>query len=191
MSMMLWNALDQTQGHFFTAEADMKTYFKTLPFLTAADLMKQPVQTIPQEMSFATAGGMLQREQISGAAVIDSEGQCVGVISTTDFLIAASKDRKTAGLLCHEEQCVSEWQVDVESLPRDEVRHHMSKDVVTVSATTPIAEIARMMLDAHIHRVFVVDGHRRPVGIVSSTDIVAAVAYAEMDSRGERTPVTA
>jgi len=165
----------------------MRRFAKTLRSLRAADLMKQPVQTIPQEMSLVAAGQMLQCEQISGAAVIDSNGRCVGVISTTDFLKAASKDHNAHG---PEEQCFSEWQVDVESLPHDEVRQHMSTDVVTVAAATPITEIARMMLDAHIHRVFVVNA-QRPVGIVSSTDIIAAVAYAEIDSHGERTAATA
>jgi len=159
--------------------------------LTAADLMKQPVQAIPQEMSLAAAGGILQREHISGAAVIDGNGRCVGVISTTDFLNAAPKDHTAAGPHGPEEPCFSEWQVDVESLPGEEVRRHMSTDVVTVGPTTPIAEVARMMLDAHIHRVFVVDEQRRPVGIVSSTDIIAAVAYDEIGPRTERTAVTA
>jgi CBS domain-containing protein len=34
-----------------------------------------------------------------------------------------------------------------------------------------------MMLDAHIHRVVVVDKERRPLGVVSSTDVLAAVNY--------------
>jgi CBS domain-containing protein len=32
-------------------------------------------------------------------------------------------------------------------------------------------------MDAHIHRVVIVDGNFRPVGVVSSTDVLAAVAY--------------
>jgi len=168
----------------------MRTFAKAIRSLTAADLMKQPVQTIPQEMSLATAGAILKREQISGAAVIDNGGRCVGVISTTDFLNAASEMPGHESHRCAEEHCFHEWQVDVESLPRDEVRDHMSPDVVTVAATTPIAEIARKMLDVHIHRVFVVDEHRRPVGIVSSTDIIAAVAYGETTPLSERLPVT-
>lgn len=169
----------------------MKTFLKSLQYLRAADLMKHPVQTIPQEMSLAAAGGILHREHISGAAVIDSAGRCVGVLSTTDFLGAGSKDHKAHGPHGLEEPCFSEWQVDVDLLPRDEVRHHMSTDVVTVASTAPIAEIARNMLDAHIHRVFVVDDQQRPVGIVSSTDLIAAIAYAEINSHGERTAVTA
>jgi len=33
-----------------------------------------------------------------------------------------------------------------------------------------------MMVDAHIHRIIVVDGEGRPIGVVSSTDLVAAMA---------------
>jgi CBS-domain-containing membrane protein len=36
-----------------------------------------------------------------------------------------------------------------------------------------------MMLDAHIHRILVVDHDGKPVGIVSSTDILAALARGE------------
>ena len=39
-------------------------------------------------------------------------------------------------------------------------------------------EVARKMLDAHIHRVIVVRADGRPLGIVSSTDMLAALAYA-------------
>jgi CBS domain-containing protein len=32
------------------------------------------------------------------------------------------------------------------------------------------------MLDAHIHRVFILDAQGRPAGVVTATDILAAVA---------------
>jgi predicted transcriptional regulator len=31
------------------------------------------------------------------------------------------------------------------------------------------------MIDAHIHRVVVVDADERPIGVVASTDVLAAV----------------
>jgi CBS-domain-containing membrane protein len=35
-----------------------------------------------------------------------------------------------------------------------------------------------MMVDAHSHRLIIVDEQRHPIGIVSTTDIMAAVARA-------------
>jgi CBS domain-containing protein len=70
-------------------------------------------------------------------------------------------------------------------LPDDKVKDYMTRDPVVVSKRTSVAEVARIMVDAHIHRVIVVDADQRPIGIVSSTDILAAVAQAEPPERQE------
>jgi CBS domain-containing protein len=69
-----------------------------------------------------------------------------------------------------------DWQQVIEEMPGGEVRKYMTADIVTVGAALPVPVAARKMLDAHIHHVFVVDDNSRPVGILTSTDILAAVA---------------
>ena len=90
-----------------------------------------------------------------------------------------------ARVVCTQPHCVlADWQmVDVEKLPLDEVRNFMTADPVMVESNISIAELAKMMVDAHIHRVIVVDGEQRPIGIVASTDVLNAVgrAHAEDD----------
>jgi CBS domain-containing protein len=63
------------------------------------------------------------------------------------------------------------------NLPLSGLRRYMTRDVVTVRPETPLSELARTMIDAHIYRVIVVDEERKPVGIVSSTDLLATLAY--------------
>jgi CBS-domain-containing membrane protein len=84
-------------------------------------------------------------------------------------------------IVCSQPHCVlADWQVvEVENLPTDEVRRFMTPDPVAVQAATPIQKLARMMIDAHIHRLIVVDEHQRPIGIVSSMNVLAAVAREE------------
>jgi CBS-domain-containing membrane protein len=84
-------------------------------------------------------------------------------------------------IICSQPHCVLlDWQmVDLEKLPADEVRRFMTADPVTVRSSIPIRTLARMMIDGHIHRIIVVDEERRPIGVVASTDLLAAVAYAE------------
>jgi CBS-domain-containing membrane protein len=149
---------------------------RPLTTLTAADLMSRDVVVIPQQMSLRSAANLLSRAQITAAPVIDSYGCCIGVISATDFMHRAHEDirrRKPQS-----EECVcSDWQVvEVEHLPTDEVGVYMTPDPVTVRPGMGIRELARAMIDAHIHRVIVVDEEQRPVGVVSSTDVLAAVA---------------
>jgi CBS domain-containing protein len=44
-----------------------------------------------------------------------------------------------------------------------------------------LGQLARRMINAHIHRVVILDRQQRPVGIVTSSDILAAVARGETD----------
>jgi CBS domain-containing protein len=84
-------------------------------------------------------------------------------------------------IVCSQPHCILvDWQVvDVEKLPDDEVRRFMTPNPVTAQPATSIRVLARMMIDAHIHRVIVVDEERRPIGVVSSTDVLAALAYSD------------
>jgi CBS domain-containing membrane protein len=152
---------------------------KPLAALTAADLMSRDVVVIPRHLSLRTAAQLLSHARVGGAPVVDSRGRCVGVLSATDFLHRA-KDDDT--VLCpRASACVcADWQmVELDLLPPDAVAAYMTPDPVTAPATTSVRDLARMMLDAHIHRVIIVDEYQRPVGIVSSTDVLAAVARLE------------
>jgi len=84
-------------------------------------------------------------------------------------------------LVCGQPHCLlMDWQVvELEQLPTDGIRDFMTPDPVTVSPDTPICALARLMIDAHIHRIIVVDSDGRPLGVVASTDLLAALAYAE------------
>ncbi len=86
-------------------------------------------------------------------------------------------------IVCSQPHCVLvDWQVvEVEKLPADELRRFMTPDPVTAGPATPIRVLARMMIDAHIRRVIVVDEARRPVGVVSSTDLLAALAHGDCE----------
>jgi CBS-domain-containing membrane protein len=148
---------------------------KRIADLTAADVMSRDVVVIPLNMDLRTAARLLSEARVSGAPVIDASGRCIGVVSTTDFVHWAEDIRRES---CQEPGCIcSDWQVvRPASLPADAVATYMTPDPVMAASTVTVPELARMMLDAHIHRVIVVDQDDRPIGIVSSTDILAAVA---------------
>lgn len=157
----------------------MNTCCKPLTALTAEDVMSRNLLVIPHRMSLRAAACMLSRADITGAPVVDEAGVCAGVISAVDFLHFAQNGRPpvprptTGGIS-------TAWQmVEMEQVPTEEVSAYMTKDPVTVHPAATLVEIARIMMEAHIHRVIVVDAKKRPVGVVSSTDIVAAVAREE------------
>jgi CBS domain-containing protein len=60
------------------------------------------------------------------------------------------------------------------------VRDAMHGPILSCTADAPLGEIAGMMAAHRIHAVAVADGERgRPAGVVSSLDVVAAIASGE------------
>jgi CBS domain-containing protein len=142
--------------------------------------MSTPVMTIPQHMLLREAALLLARSNISGAPVVDGEGRAIGVVSSTDFITFAGKGGEEISF-------IAPWgeMIRIEDGPDTELRRYMTAEPVAVAPTAAIGEVAQVMVDAHIHRVLVV-GEGSSLGIVTSTDIVAAVARAARKASFER-----
>jgi CBS domain-containing protein len=138
---------------------------------------------LPRDMVLSDVVRVLEQFQIGGAPVVDEQGRCIGVFSTADFLRYMQPGNRTARMPPPVPGCAcSEWKIiyydDWDSFPAESVYHYMTADPIVVAPTTPLGELARIMVDAHIHRLIVADADRRPIGMVSSTDVMAAVARA-------------
>jgi CBS domain-containing membrane protein len=156
----------------------MLTIAKPFLDLTADDLMSRDLITIPRHLSIRAAAHLLAQARVSGAPVTDETGRCVGVLSTTDVAHWVDEQEPSRGRTPNPlSPFCCDWQeAQPGDQPRDSVARYMTTDLVTARPDARISELARWMLDAHIHRVIVTDGAGRPVGIVSSTDVLAAVA---------------
>jgi CBS-domain-containing membrane protein len=154
------------------------TTSKPLLALTAADVMSREVLAIPRQMSLRAAAHQLVQAHVSGAPVVDERGCCVGVLSTTDLARWLDYGEQAARRPAPGGRCFcSDWQViDPDGLPPDPVSRYMTADPVTAAPDARVSDLAKRMLDAHVHRVIITDATGRPVGVVSSTDVLAAVA---------------
>jgi CBS domain-containing protein len=104
---------------------------------------------------------------------------CTLAPGSCSLQVAHKTEESKELLACREPHSVpTDWQVvQTDELTAEPVRDYMTTDVVTVAPEASIHDVARMMLNAHIHRLIVVDKEFRPVGVISSTDILAAVAH--------------
>jgi CBS domain-containing protein len=159
----------------------MKRAEKLFHALTVGNVMSPAVVLLPHGMSLVTAARLLSARQLGMAPVIDTAGRCVGVLWAEDILGWAAdggRPDQTGNALT---DCVwCDWQVvDVKATQPDEVRRHMTRDPLLVTPDTRLTEIAEILLDPHRRSVVVVNGERRPVGVVSSKDVLAALASVE------------
>jgi predicted transcriptional regulator len=151
---------------------------KPLTEITAADVMTRELILIPAHMTLRAAAHLMAQGHVTGAPVINEDGVCVGVISATDVMRCAERmpGRRRREVVVADNVC-ADWQmVELESVPIEEVCDFMSRRLVSADAETGIAELARLMLDCHVHRVVIVDDDHRPIGIVSTMDLLRHVA---------------
>ena len=130
----------------------------TTPTTVAHLMSTRPILVWP-DTSLAEVADLLDRFDISGVPVVDWTGYLVGVVSQMDLL----RIRQSESLW-------AQW-------PGLEARHVMSHPALTVSRDTSLEEAARQMDEEGVHRLVVVDDDgESPIGILSASDLVRAMA---------------
>jgi len=150
--------------------------------LVARDVMSPDPVCAEASMSLEDFARLLDDDEISGAPVIDGGGAVVAVVSRTDLMrhLGGLGEGLEAGRL-FELLMRSDDERDDAPLGRGvnvRVEDFMSGDPIVCGPDEPLPAIARRMCEARVHRVVVVDADRHPVGIVTSMDLVRALADA-------------
>lgn len=125
------------------------------------ELMQTKVQTVHPDDAVNDAVVTLTDAHVSALPVVDETGHMIGVISSTDILTSEAEARDAV-----EREALFEQMM---------VRDIMTPRPLTVSSDADVREAAQQMLYAEVHRLFVTSGHQL-VGVISTTDIVRAVA---------------
>jgi len=116
---------------------------------TAQEVMRTNLITIPENATVEEAIRSLLANDISGAPVVDDEGDLVGIVSELQLLEA----------------------VYTPEIKKHQVRQFMTKDVLTVTEGTILSDVTNLLVLHRIRRVPVVrDG--RLVGIITRRDLL-------------------
>ena len=143
------------------------------------DLMSADIMTVADDMTTEEVARYLIEHEISGAPVVDEQGHLVGVVSMTDIGRSAAEAVASART-GFERDDVPETALE-DYGPHDvEDRAVTVRDVMTpaihqVPVTASAAEVARRMVEHHVHRLVVTEG-KEPVGIVTSMDLLKLIA---------------
>jgi CBS domain-containing protein len=160
----------------------MNSAIERLLSLRVADIMNRNVVTIPASASLTDAARVLRENDITGAPVVDDQGRCVGVLSNSDIAFRESIRPASGNSAPDPNQVLVRTSPDesyqTESLIDERAESHMSPLIQTLSPQAPLLNAARALCEQHIHRLVIVGEDHRPIGIVSSLDIVAALVAA-------------
>lgn len=129
--------------------------------LLARDLMTSPVYTLPSDSTVREAWTEITRRSVHHLPVTSVHGILVGIISDRD-------------LLPHVQELTTTTQLGQAAHRR--LADIMTSSVISAAPTTNVKEIARIMLEEHIHAVPILDGNRRLVGILTTHDLLRGIA---------------
>jgi CBS domain-containing protein len=150
---------------------------------TARDVMTRSVVSVGPDTPLFDVYRLFVAEQIHGAPVVDDEERLIGVVSSSDLLRAADEERDTvisSGDYLRDlvefsgpdwGKGLSDFQNRLAALTVADV---MTPTAVTVRPDTPVAEVARILRQHRVHRVWVED-EGRVCGVVSTFDLLPLV----------------
>jgi predicted transcriptional regulator len=145
------------------------------------EVMNPDIMTVADDMTTDELARYLTEREISGAPVVNGQGHLVGVVSMTDIgrYLAEPSEFESSRRSEFYRDISDEVTLDFEQGVLEEravaVRDVMTPVVHHVSASAPLAEAARIMVEHHIHRLVVTQA-REPVGIITSMDVLRIVA---------------
>ena len=125
------------------------------------DVMTRGVVTASPDTPVKEIAERMANQHLSGVAVIGAQGDMLGFISEMDMVKVLHKP-------------------DLKQLTAEDI---MSSRLIAVAPDATLGRAARIMDEGHIHRLLIlsekgVGASQRPVGILTTSDIVREVAKA-------------
>ena len=131
------------------------------PAVLAKDLMRSPVVSLQSDSLLLDAWAIMSQKRFHHIPVTSLHGTLVGMVSYRDLLLHVP-ELFTGG--------------DKRQAAQRRLAEIMTPRVITATPSTEIREIAHVMLDEQIHAVPILDQHRLLAGIISTHDLLQAIA---------------
>ena len=145
----------------------------------AQDIMTTPVITVTSNTDIKELAKLLTSKRISGVPVVDNNGLLLGIVTETDLLFTEKPLHIPTFFTLLDSVLFFEnpFKMDKElkKLTACTVDDLYSRDCLTVVATTPIEEIAELMISKKVNLLPVIDEERRVIGIISRTNMLSLI----------------
>lgn len=140
--------VDADDLHHLFKDAELRASARRHGALTAQDIMSRDIVTISAEAGADEAAALVYARGLLSLPVVDGDGRVEGVITPLDLGRAG------------------------------DLAHQIASDPLIAAPETPLSVLIRPLAEGRRHEILVVDGDRQLRGIVTQTDLIAALAAA-------------
>ena len=155
------------------AQTEMHAFGRRFGVITCADIMSKDVSTLVFASTLEEAWGLMRLHQVHALPVLNAARRVIGIVTQNDFLRHGELD-EYGSFRQRLRRFVARSPLTHSEKP-EVVGQIMSSKVVIVRDSAPIAELVPLMTNTGLHHIPVVDHDGRFAGIVTQSDLVAAL----------------
>ena len=154
----------------------------------AHEIMTPSIKAVPQTWTMERLARFLTDNDIAGSPVTDDSGEIVGIATLkdiTEFRWNATRNDVDAELTPEEQQEARRLRMAIfEEMGKVpvEVREIMTPSVLSVDESTPVKDIADIMMEEHLHRIFVTKDSKI-TGIITTYDMLKLISDKALTQR--------
>jgi CBS domain-containing membrane protein len=151
--------------------AQQKAYTRKFGEVSCEDIMSHDVVSVSTDTTLNDAWGLLRKHKVKLLPVIDEQRQVLGIISLVDYL----KRLELEGYEDLYGRLESFVKGEGEGSDAPRVGNIMASPAFTVQQSEPIVSLVPLLSDKGMHHVPVVDADNKLVGIITQSDLIAAL----------------
>lgn len=145
--------IDRDELKALLEDTQLQSYQRKLANIRCSDIMSRRLITVSPGTAVAAAGELLREHRIKALPVVDAIGGVVGIVTPADLTRGAA--------------------------PADTVGQVMTRDVRVAGVDRHLVELVPLFGGTGHHHIPIVDDGGRLVGIITQSDVVAALCRIE------------
>ena len=150
--------------------------------IKAEDIMETNVICVSLDTEIPKAVKILLKNHINGVPVMNDQEELVGILCQSD-LIFQQKEMPIPPIFTILDSIIplsssKKLEETLQKISAATITQAMIKNPVTVTADTPVSEIASLMVEKHFHTIPVVDG-KKLLGIIGKEDVLKTLISKE------------
>lgn len=155
------------------AETEMHAYGRRFGVIDCGTIMSRDVVTLEFATELAEAWSLMRRHQVHALPVLNRARRVIGIVTQNDFLRHSGVDDLRN--MSERVRRLIGRTLSTHSDKPEVVGQIMNHPVVTARADTPVAALVPLMADSGMHHIPVLDHEDRFIGIVTQSDLMAAL----------------
>jgi CBS domain-containing membrane protein len=154
-------------------QTEQRAYQRRFGVINCADIMSRDIVSAEFGTDLEQAWQLMRRHHVAALPVLNRARRVIGIVTQTDFLDHGGLDnygdiRRQLRRFLRKSGVTHTEKAEV-------VGQIMSQHPTTARLDTPIVDLVPLMADSGFHHIPVVDGEQRFAGIITQSDLVAAL----------------